>query len=78
MVSVSLKPVFALAENYPDLKASENFLNLQKELITRNHNRHSPHNILAGIRLVCLKKSMGFYHASISEHERILKVLRTG
>jgi LemA protein len=31
-VSASLKPVFALAENYPDLKASENFLNLQKEL----------------------------------------------
>jgi LemA protein len=33
-VSASLKPVFALAENYPDLKASENFLNLQKELTT--------------------------------------------
>jgi LemA protein len=33
-VSESLKPVFALAENYPDLKASENFLSLQKELTT--------------------------------------------
>ena len=33
-VSESLKPVFALAENYSDLKASENFLNLQKELTT--------------------------------------------
>jgi LemA protein len=33
-VSASLKPVFAVAENYPDLKASENFLNLQKELTT--------------------------------------------
>jgi LemA protein len=31
-VSTSLGSVFALAENYPDLKASENFLNLQKEL----------------------------------------------
>jgi LemA protein len=33
-VSTSLGSVFALAENYPDLKASENFLNLQKELAT--------------------------------------------
>jgi len=31
-VSTSLGSVFALAENYPDLKASENFLNLQREL----------------------------------------------
>ena len=28
----SLKQLFALAENYPDLKANENFLQLQKEL----------------------------------------------
>ena len=28
----ALKSLFALAENYPDLKASENFLNLQSEL----------------------------------------------
>ena len=33
-VSASLGSVFALAENYPNLKASENFLNLQKELST--------------------------------------------
>jgi LemA protein len=31
-VSASLGSVFALAENYPNLKASENFLHLQKEL----------------------------------------------
>jgi LemA protein len=31
-VSTSLGSVFALAENYPDLKASENYLNLQKEI----------------------------------------------
>jgi LemA protein len=32
MLSDSLKSLFAVAENYPDLKASENFLNLQQEL----------------------------------------------
>jgi LemA protein len=30
----ALKTVFALAENYPNLKANENFLELQKELAT--------------------------------------------
>jgi len=28
----ALKSIFAIAENYPDLKANENFLHLQKEL----------------------------------------------
>src|SRR5690606_22988046 len=28
----TLKSLFAVAENYPDLKASQNFLNLQDEL----------------------------------------------
>jgi LemA protein len=32
MISQSLKSIFAVAENYPDLKASENFKNLQDEL----------------------------------------------
>jgi len=31
-VATSLVQVFAVAENYPELKASENFLDLQKEL----------------------------------------------
>ena len=31
-ISSCLKSVFAVAENYPDLKASENFLNLQDQL----------------------------------------------
>ena len=30
----ALKTVFALAENYPNLKANENFLELQRELAT--------------------------------------------
>lgn len=30
--SSALKSIFALAENYPDLKANQNFLELQKEL----------------------------------------------
>jgi LemA protein len=32
MLSGTLKSIFALSENYPDLKANENFLELQREL----------------------------------------------
>ena len=32
MLSATLKSLFAVAENYPDLKASANFLELQREL----------------------------------------------
>lgn len=32
MITQSLKSIFALTENYPDLKANQNFLELQKEL----------------------------------------------
>ena len=32
MISGALKSIFALSEAYPDLKANENFLNLQEEL----------------------------------------------
>ena len=32
MMEKALKSIFAVAEAYPDLKASENFLNLQEEL----------------------------------------------
>jgi LemA protein len=32
MLSGALKSLFAVAENYPDLKANQNFLNLQDEL----------------------------------------------
>jgi len=32
MLSSTLKSIFALAENYPDLKANQNFLELQREL----------------------------------------------
>ena len=31
-ISQALKTIFAVAENYPDLKASQNFINLQQEL----------------------------------------------
>lgn len=33
MLSSTLKTLFAVAENYPDLKANENFLQLQQELV---------------------------------------------
>jgi len=32
-LSQTLKSIFAVAENYPDLKANQNFLNLQKTLV---------------------------------------------
>ena len=32
MLTTSLKSLFALSESYPELKANENFLNLQSEL----------------------------------------------
>lgn len=32
MITSALKSVFALSENYPDLKANQNFLELQREL----------------------------------------------
>jgi LemA protein len=32
MLSSALKSIFAVSENYPDLKANENFLELQREL----------------------------------------------
>ena len=32
MLSSALRSVFAIAENYPELKANENFLQLQREL----------------------------------------------
>jgi len=34
MLESALKSIFAIAENYPDLKANTNFLELQKELST--------------------------------------------
>ncbi len=36
-LSASLKSLFALAEQYPNLKANENFLSLQKELSSVEH-----------------------------------------
>ena len=33
MLSDALKSLFALAENYPDLKASQNYIQLQEELV---------------------------------------------
>jgi LemA protein len=37
-LSAGLDRIIALAENYPDLKANENFLNLQNELVeTENY-----------------------------------------
>jgi hypothetical protein len=41
MLSETLKSLFAVAENYPDLKASQNFLQLQDE-ISDTENKFKP------------------------------------
>lgn len=35
MLSGALKSLFAVSENYPDLKANQNFLELQKNFLIR-------------------------------------------
>jgi len=57
MLSDTLKSLFAVAENYPDLKASQNFQQLQTELVdtedkiqaSRRFYNGSANNIFAGI-----------------------------
>ena len=43
----SLKSIFALAENYPDLKASQNFTQLQEELTNNQKLLTFPSNVVA-------------------------------
>ncbi len=56
-LSDSLKSVFALAENYPNLKANQNFLNLQEEL-TNTENK--------------IAYSRQLYNSSAAQYDRLL------
>ncbi|MDQ5919283.1 MAG: LemA protein [Patescibacteria group bacterium] len=62
MLSGTLKSLFALSENYPDLKANTNFLNLQQEL-TDTENK-----VLASRR---------FYNGNVRDFNTKLQVFPT-
>lgn len=49
LLTGALKSLFALAENYPELKANENFLNLQSQLSTVEHNIQSARRYYNGV-----------------------------
>ena len=48
MLSQTLKSIFAVAENYPDLKASQNFLQLQDELSDTENKIHAARRFYNG------------------------------
>jgi len=62
MLTETLKSLFAVAENYPDLKASQNFLGLQSEL------RDAEDKIQAARR---------FYNANVRDFNTMLQVFPT-
>ncbi|OGH09872.1 MAG: hypothetical protein A2152_02220 [Candidatus Levybacteria bacterium RBG_16_35_6] len=62
MLSETLKSLFAVAENYPDLKASQNFLELQNEL-TDTENK--------------IAYSRQFYNSNVMEYNTKLQVFPT-
>ncbi|MBU0577763.1 LemA family protein [Patescibacteria group bacterium] len=49
MLSGALKSLFAVAENYPDLKANENFLQLQNELVDTEDKIQSARRFYNGV-----------------------------
>ena len=77
----TLKSLFALSENYPDLKASQNFLALQEELAStenkiayarvmfyQNKKEQFPSNIVA---MMFNFKDMEFFEAADNEKEAV-------
>lgn len=62
MLSSTLKSIFALSENYPDLKANTNFLELQREL------SDTENKIMASRR---------FYNANVRDFNTKLQVFPT-
>lgn len=62
MLTGALKSLFAVAENYPNLKANENFLNLQNEL-TDTENK--------------IQASRRFYNANVRDYNIKIEVFPT-
>jgi len=61
-LSSTLKSIFALSENYPDLKANENFLELQRELSDTENK---------------IQASRRFYNANVRDFNTKLEVFPT-
>ena len=72
--------LIAVAENYPDLKANENFLNLQKELVATenylqfarryyNGSARENNNLVEGFPSMIIARAFGFAIASFFEIE---------
>lgn len=59
VLTEGLKSVFAVAENYPDLKANQNFLNLQEEL-TDTENK--------------IEAARRFYNANVRDYNIKIKI----
>ncbi|MBS9784257.1 LemA family protein [Candidatus Gracilibacteria bacterium] len=58
-ISGTLKSIFALGENYPDLKANENFINLQNEWSNIEDNMQAARRAYnAAVKLLNNKKQM--------------------
>jgi len=62
MLSGTLKSIFALAENYPDLKANQNFLELQRELTDTEDK---------------IQASRRFYNGNVRDYNTKLEVFPT-
>jgi len=59
MLTEALKTLFAVAENYPDLKANQNFLQLQQELVNTEDK---------------IQASRRFYNSVAQEYNTTLKI----
>lgn len=62
MLSGALKSLFAVSENYPDLKANENFLQLQQELVDTEDK---------------IQASRRFYNGNVRDFNTKIKVFPT-
>jgi LemA protein len=59
-LSLAIKSLFAVAENYPDLKASQNFMQLQSELTQIEND---------------IQSARQFYNATVREYNTAISVL---
>ena len=80
MLTGALKSLFAVAENYPDLKASENFMELQRELRDTedkiqasrrffNTTVMTLNTMIQSFPVVLVAKTLGFKHEEFFEIE---------
>jgi len=63
MLTKSLKTLFAVAENYPDLKANQNFIDLQQKLVNLENE---------------IQKSRRYYNATVKEYNTKISLFPAG